>query len=137
MIKKKIQKAINNDFQKKVIITILDIQIYILISFFLYVLVLIDIDFFKIKSLGLISYFIYFMYFDFKLKKTLAMRIYNYKLNVPNNINLMTIFKFEMLRFIDGLLFPFYMILSIFSDKKDRLLLREKYTKIRMEKLAD
>ncbi|WP_298289116.1 hypothetical protein [uncultured Lutibacter sp.] len=65
------------------------------------------------------------------------MRIYNYKLNVPSNIDLMTIFKFEMLRFIDGLLFPFYMILSVFSDKKDRLLLREKYTKIRMEKLAD
>ena len=136
-MKKKIQKAMNNDFQKKVIITILDFQFYILISFFLYVFVLIDIDFFKNNSLGLILYFIYFIYFDFKLKKTLAMRIYNYKLNVPSNIDLMTIFKFEMLRFIDGLLFPFYMILSIFSDKKDRLLLREKYTKIRMEKLVD
>ncbi len=137
MIKKKIQKAMNNDFQKKVIITILDFQFYILISFFLYVFVLIDLDFFKNNSLVLILYFIYFIYFDFKLKKTLAMRIYNYKLNVPSNIDLMTIFKFEMLRFIDGLLFPFYMILSVFSDKKDRLLLREKYTKIRMEKLAD
>ena len=127
----------NNDFQKKVIITILDFQFYILIYFFLYVFVLIGIDFFMNNSLVLISYFIYFIYFDFKLKKTLTMRIYNYKLNVPSNLDLLTIFKFEMLRFIDGLLFPFYMILSIFSDKKDRLLLREKYTKIRMEKLTD
>ena len=62
------------------------------------------------------------------------MRIYNYKLIIPENIDLLNKFKYEVLKFIDVLLFPFYMILSIFSDKKNRLLMKEKYTEIRIEK---
>lgn len=131
----------NNDFQKRVIINIIDFQIFIMIYFIFYVLgrVFIHYDFFKNNGLEiiLISYFIYFLYFDFKLKKTLAMRIYNYKLIIPENIDLLTKFKYEILKFIDIMLFPIYGILSIFSDKKNRLLLREKYTNIRMERITD
>jgi len=131
----------NNDFQKKAIISFLDFQVFLLIFFLFYVFgrVFINYDFFKDyeTEIRVISYFIYFIYFDFKLEKTLAMRIHNYKLIIPENINLLTKFKYEILNLIDIFLFPIYMILSIFSDKKNRLLLREKYTKIRMEKVSD
>jgi len=130
-----------NDFQKRVIIAFLDFQLFVLISILLSVIgiAFINDDFFINNGfeIRLIFYFIYFIYFDFKLKKTLVMRIYKYNLKVPENIDLITKFKYEILNLIDIFLFPIYMILSVFSDKKDRLLLRERYTMIRMEKLAD
>lgn len=130
-----------NDFQKRVIITFLDFQLFVLISILLSVIgiAFVDDDFFLNNGfkIRLIFYFIYFIYFDFKLKRTLVMRIFKYNLIIPDNIDLLTKFKYEILNFIDISLFPIYMILSIFSDKKNRLLLREKYTMIRMEKSSD
>ncbi len=129
-----------NDFQKRVIIAFLDFQLFVLISILLSVIgiTFINDDFFINNGfeIRLLFYFIYFFYFDFKLKKTLVMRIYKYNLIIPNNIDLLTKFKYEILNLIDIFLFPIHMILSIFSDKKNRLLLREKYTKIRMEKIV-
>jgi hypothetical protein len=130
-----------DDFQKRVIIAFLDFQLFVLISILLSVIgiAFINDDFFMNNGfkIRLIFYFIYYIYFDFKLKKTLVMRIFKYNLIIPDNIDLLTKFKYEILNFIDIFLFPIHMILSIFSDKKNRLLLREKYTKIRMIKLAD
>lgn len=138
---KKDKKTMKNDFQKRVIIAFLDFQLFVLISILLSVIgiVFVNDEFFLNNGfkIRLIFYFIYFIYFDFKLKKTLAMRIYKYNLIIPDNIDLLTKFKYEILNFIDISLFPIYMILSIFSDKKDRLLLREKYTTIRMERISD
>ena len=127
-----------NDFLNKAIIIFLDFQIFLLIFILIYVFgrVFITYDFFRAyeTEIRLISYFLYFIYFDFRQKKTFAMKMHKYEFTVQKDIDLLTIIKYEILRFFDTCLFPIYMILSIISDKKDRLLLTERFTIIKMEK---
>ncbi len=127
------------NFQRREIVLMIDFQIFLLIFIFLVFVpakVFVPYNFFEGNGLitRLIAYFSFFLYFDFKKKETLAMRIFKYHLVVPDRMNLVSMLKYEVLGFVDLFLFPFYMILSIFSDKKDRLLLRESYTGVRMVK---
>lgn len=126
-----------DDFYKRVLILFIDMQLFNVLYFFFYLFGYSNINygFFKgnEKMLLVVVYFSYFLYFDFKKGQTLAMRFFNYHRNTELNYSLRDKLLYELLAPIDLLLSPIYMIQSNFSDKRNRKMLREKYTQVSMK----
>jgi len=129
-----------SDFQRKVLIVVLDWQIFNVLYLFLIYLpgrVFVAYDFFKDygSAILFITYFSYFLFFDFKLRRTIAMRIFKYHIIVPTKTSTQKMLKYELLGILDLCVFPVYFVISILSVRNNRKLLREKYTGVSMEKL--
>lgn len=129
-----------NDFSTRVKILVVDFQIYFLLYFFLLYVpgrAFIAYDFFKDNGeiINCISFFTYFIYFDFVRKKTIAMKLFNYEIIVPDNIEIISMIKYEILSFVDFLMFPIYFMTSTFTDKKGKKPLRETYSNIQIKKI--
>jgi len=131
-----------DDFQIRVKLLIIDFQLWLFaFLFFIYIpgRVFVAYEFFRdfAQEIAIVFYFVFFIVFDFKFKKTLAMRIFKYHLIIPIATDFRAIIKYEVLRMIDVFVSPIYFISSFFSDKKGRLFLMERYTNIKLEKDND